>query len=197
MLCEVWALGSFSDQSHSAGRCPHPWSGFSWETLPGAGVGWAKLQGMMNGLMWVVFIHFWALHSSTEWCCVGNGESDTLLKAFHFHNRILVFTFLRVAGCLQCIGPVLFSCPAFCTLSALSWALSHSSTRISMVPQSGRFLGFFVFFFNISYLISILVNKLFHRSGWSLGSHIVMCSFIYLEFVWFILLHFKTLPGYR
>lgn len=50
VLCEVWALDSFSDRSHSAGRCPHPWSGFAWETLRGAGVGWAKLQSM-KGLM--------------------------------------------------------------------------------------------------------------------------------------------------
>lgn len=43
--------------SHSSERCLHPWAGFVWETLHGAGVGWAKLQGM-KGLMCVVFIHF-------------------------------------------------------------------------------------------------------------------------------------------
>lgn len=85
--CAVWSQGSVQFLwSHSAARCPQPWAGFARETLRSAGVGWTKLQGIKG-----VFIYFWALHSSTEWCCVGNGESGTLLKGFHFRSSEICF----------------------------------------------------------------------------------------------------------
>lgn len=90
--CAVWSLGS--------GQLLWPitqrWkvsTPLVWVCLgdPAWCWGWVGQAAEHEGSHVSVFIHFWALHSSTEWCCVDNGESDTLLKAFHFHNSEACF----------------------------------------------------------------------------------------------------------
>lgn len=151
-------LGSFSDHTALKGVCT-PGLG-----LPGGPCMVLELGGP-SCRAWRVSCE-WCLSISEPFTASQSDAVWVMGSLTHYWKHSistavrLVFTFLRVTGCLQCVSPMLFSCPALCTLSPLSWALSHVSTRISMVPQSGSFL-----FFNISYLISILVNKLFHRSG--------------------------------
>lgn len=92
---------------------------------------------------------------------MGNGESDTLLKAIHFHNSETC-SHISESNQLPAVHQPL--CYFHVLLSVIS-QLFHEHCFVYQ-PESQWWLKVEVFFFfYIFYLLSILANKLFHRPG--------------------------------